>query len=102
MISEAYWQKLIGLPGALVHSQVKGSIACAKTLLGDVNGAVEPHGRVFDLATDVPTGSFAMDNASSVRDLLGKADTVYRSRGMELQNMFFSETAEEFRPAHRP
>ena len=93
-----YWQGLLGLPGALVGAQVKGSAASAKTLVGDVNGAREPHGKVFDLASDVPTGSYALDDARSVWDLLGKADTLYRSRGRFIQSLFFSEVAEEFQP----
>lgn len=101
VIPETYWQGLIGLPGALIHAQVKGSVASAKTMLGDVSGGIQPHGRVFDLASDVPVGAYALDDARSVRDLIGKADTVYRSRGKDLQAMFFSEIAEEFTPLHR-
>lgn len=100
VISESYWQKILGLPGALLRAQVKGSLATAKTLLGDVNEACEPHGTVFDLTTDVPTGGYQMDDARSVQDLLGKAETVYRSRGSAIHAKFFSAVAEDFKPVY--
>ena len=37
VMSESYWQGLVKLPGALLRSQVKGSLATAETLLGDRN-----------------------------------------------------------------
>lgn len=95
---ETYWQGLLGLPSALVRAQVKGSVASAKTFVGDVNGARDPHGRVFDLGSDVPTGTYALDDARSVFNLLGKADSVFRSRAKGVLGTFFSEVAEEFKP----
>lgn len=100
VIDVSTWQKLVGLPGAIVHSQVKGSIASAKTLLGDVNGATEPCGRLIDYASEIPSGAFAMDDASSVDELVGKADTLFRKRSTELMEKFFSQPAEEFTPEY--
>ena len=64
-------------------------------------GQREPHGKVIDLASDVPTGAFALDDAGSVDDLLGKADSVFRSRGSDLSEKFFSEPAEDFSPEYQ-
>ena len=100
-MGESYWRSLIGLPSALLRSQVKGSVASAKTLIGDVNGASQPRGRVYDVASDVPTGTFEMDDAQSVGELLGKADTLFRSRGKEIRDLFFVKPTEEFQPVHR-
>lgn len=100
VIDVSSWQKLVGLPGAIVHSQVKGSIASAKTLLGDVNGAMEPHGRLIDYASEVPSGAFAMDDANSVDDLVGQAEALFRKRSTELMETFFSQPAEVFIPEY--
>ena len=90
------WQKLTGLPGSLIHAQVKGNIATAKTLLGDVRGAIAPAGTLQDLSSNIPTGAFALDDARSVDDLIGKSNTLYRSVGLGVLNSFFTELAEDF------
>ncbi len=100
VIEESYWQRLTGLPSALLDSQVKGSIAGAKTLLGNVERPSKPHGSVIDFATNVPTGTFAMDDSRSVDDLLGKADGVFRSRSEQIIEAFFSKPADPFLPEH--
>ncbi|WP_417463275.1 CBASS cGAMP-activated phospholipase [Kordiimonas sp.] len=95
-VEETKWRKLRGLPSMLINSQVKGSIATAKTLLGDVNGASPPHGKVFDYASDVPSGSFQMDDARSIDSLLRKANMYFRNNDQELFEIFFSKVSEGF------
>ncbi|WP_457670726.1 CBASS cGAMP-activated phospholipase [Thiolapillus sp.] len=99
-VETAGWKMFRRLPEMLLHSQVQGSIATAKTLLGDVNGAQGPHGKVFDYADDIPTGTYKMDDSRSIDDLLGKADTLFKSRGDEIIGKFFSNVAEEFDPKY--
>lgn len=101
IVEESRWKKLRGIPNMLIHSQVKGSIATAKTLLGDVDGTNPPLGRVFDYASDVPKERFQIDDARSIQNLLQKSNMFFRNNERELFEFFFSETSSEFQPEHR-
>lgn len=102
VVSPTNWQGLVSIPGAIIGAQVKGSVASAKTLIGDVNDSSVPHGRMLELSSNVPTGTFAMDDAGSVQDLTGRAETTYRSRHRVIKDMFFAKAAEIFRPERNP
>lgn len=100
LVSAKSWPRLLTLPGALLNAQVKGSMATASTLIGDVRGPNVTHGRIVDFTETMPPGAYALDSAQSVKEVSSFADDQFMRHGDQILNNFFAQMAEPFQPVH--
>lgn len=96
VLSVKSWPGPRTLPGALLQAQTKGSVAAAKTLIGDVGNPEEQRGHFVDFVEKMSAGSYELDSASSVAEVASFADDQFMRRGDDILKFFFAQEAEAF------
>lgn len=96
LVSANSWPRLQTLPAALLQAQVKGSIASAKTLIGDVGNPEEEHGNIVNFVETMSPGAYALDSAQSVAEVASFADDQFMRQEDKIIDFFFAREADPF------
>lgn len=96
VLSQNSWPGPRTLPGALLQAQSKGSVAAAKTLVGDVGNPEDQRGNFVDFVEKMSAGRYELDSASSVAEVASFADDQFMRRGDDVLSLFFAQEAEAF------